>query len=161
MKMFKRGQTVLIDFSLAVFIFFIAFAFLTIFWVDNIEEKTRETRFFDMDLKANIASEILVKSRGSPVNWHELNTSQIDFIGLAFRERSIDEQKLNAFKIMEYNISRELLNISEYDFYFDFIGEDNVTAGLPPIANVDSITVTRIVEYKGSEAIARITLYQS
>jgi len=159
--MFERGQTVLIDFSLAVFIFFIAFAFLTIFWVQNIEEKTKETQYFDMDLKANIASEILVKSRGNPVNWHEIDTNQINFIGLAFRERSIDEQKLNTFKNMAYDTSRELLNISEYDFYFEFTGEDNVTVGLVPTANVDSITITRIVEYKGSEAIARITLYQS
>ncbi|MEK6942007.1 MAG: hypothetical protein AABW85_04075, partial [archaeon] len=131
MKIPEKGQSVILDFSLAAFIFLIAFAALTVYWTSGISEKAHQSKLFEMNQKANIAAEMLSKSPGNPENWEEININDVNSIGLAGTENSVDPQKLNAFKNMDYGKARRLLNISEYDFSFDFNGTDQVTAGLP------------------------------
>ena len=160
MKIYEKGQSIILDFSLAAFIFLIAFAALSVYWASGISEKAHQSKLFEMNQKANIASELLAKSPGSPKNWEEININDVNSIGLAGTENSVDEKKLNAFKNMDYGKARQLLNISEYDFFFDFSGTDKVTVGLSNSADIDNVTATRIVEYKGGEAIAKLTLYR-
>ena len=151
----------LLDFALAVFIFLIALGTLSVFWLNRLDEKLQSQHFDEMNLKANLAAETLVKSAGDPTNWENLDPELVNLIGVVSQDRSVSEQKLNAFRNLNYDTARQLLNISEYDFYFELEGIDNVTTGLAPVADVDRAAVTRIVEYKGSEATARITLYRT
>ncbi|MBI2597936.1 MAG: hypothetical protein HYW50_01940 [Candidatus Diapherotrites archaeon] len=161
MKISETGQTVLLDFMLAFFIFAIAFAFLAVFWSNGLEEKIQESRQNEMNLKASIAAEILVKSNGNPQNWEEIDISEAQFIGIASRENSVEEEKLNEFTNLDYGTAKTLLNIQEYDFFFELEGDGSASAGLAPTADIDTVTITRIVEYKGSEAVATLTVYQT
>ena len=161
MKISEHGQTVIFDFSVAFFIFMIVFATLIFLFADSLTEKINQQDFHSMDLKANLAAETLVKSTGYPTNWQDISATQINSIGLCKTDRSIDEKKLNAFKNMDYDSARKLLGLNEFDFYFQFTGDNNVTAGLFPAADITTTTATRIVEYKGSDGIAKITVYRT
>jgi hypothetical protein len=160
LKTYEKGQTIIMDFSLAAFIFLLATAALIVYWSEGIREKGHQSKLYEMSQRAGIAAEMLVKSPGSPANWEEISLDSVNSIGLASAENSIDEQKLNAFKNMDYDKARQLLNIREYDFSFDFNGADQVMAGLPNSADIDNVSATRIAEYKGGEAVAKLTLYQ-
>ncbi len=158
--MHEKGQGIIIDFTFAVFIFMIAFGALAANWAGAMQQKQQQEKIYEMWQKANLASDMLVNSPGFPSNWEELSNSDTNTIGLAIKSHSIDEQKLNAFKNMDYDTARRLLNLSEFDFYFDFNGTDTATAGLPTAADIDNVAATRIVEYKGGEAIATLLVYR-
>lgn len=159
--MHERGQTTIIDFALGAFIFFIAFAVLAIHWSQAVEGTAKETNFLDMGQKASIAAKLLTESQGNPYNWEDLNASDAKYIGLANSPRKIDEKKLNSFKNTNYETAKKLLNLSEYEFFFEFSGETNFSAGLSTNADVDIVSTTTIVEYKGGEEIAKLTVYRT
>lgn len=159
--MHEKGQTTILDFTIGFFVFLTAFGILQFFWAQNFSEKILQEQFFEMNIKAELAANALVKSPGEPENWEELLTSEINFLGLS-ENGHLDEQKLTAFKIMDYDTAKQLLGLAQYNFFFEFTGtEPPVTAGLELSANIDSITVTRIAEYNGGEGLAKLTVYRA
>lgn len=158
----NKAQAVLIDFTMALFIFTIVSGYLGTIWAMNYFTMEKNYLMDDMQRLCFQAADLLVSSKGVPVNWETMPLDDANTIGLAASERVIDEQKLNRFKNLggDYGKAKELLNMANYDFYFELHGSDDVNAGLQPMAEAYKVVVKRIVEYKGEEADVTFTLYK-
>ena len=158
----EKGQATMIDFMMALFIFIIVIGYLTTVWLINLSTIENNYVLDDMQRLAFQATDLLIRSEGLPSNWEVMDIDDVNRIGLAERDRVIDEQKLNSFKNLgaEYERVKQLLQIANYDFHFELQGADDVNAGLPCMAAAQKAVVKRAVNYKGSEAIVTFTLYK-
>lgn len=153
----------MIDFMFGLFIFIIILGYLTAVWTLNLSTIENNYVFDDMQRLAFQTTDLLIKSEGAPGNWEEIaDINDVNVIGLAESDRVINEQKLNRFKNLgaEYEKVKEILQIANYDFYFELQGIDDVNAGLAPMAEAQKVVVRRVVNYKGSDAIVIFTLYK-
>jgi len=158
----SKGQAVIIDFALGFFLFVLIWVFLIIQFEeklsDTIDISTNET----MKIRTENALEVLVKSRGSPENWEQLTINDLNAPGLAKADRELSQQKLIAFQNLnaDYNQLKTTMGLEGFEFYFEFIGEDNYTSGIePPTTGFNNMVLERIVEYKGGVGTARLTVY--
>ena len=152
----------MIDFMMALFIFIIVLGYLTTVWTMNLSTIENNYVLDDMQRLAFQATDLLIRTAGTPNNWEVMDIDDVNAIGLVERDRVIDEQKLNKFKNLgvEYGRVKELLQIANYDFYFELQGVDDVNAGLPCMTEAQKVVVRRAVNYKGDEAIVIFTLYK-
>lgn len=164
LKIFKeqKGQGILIDIMMALFIFIVILGYLTTVWTMNLS--TIESNYLsdDMQRLAFQTTDLLVRTSGTPNNWETMVIDDVNTIGLATSDRILDEQKLNRFKNLgaDYRKAKEIMQIGNYDFYFELQGVDDVNAGLMPMTEAQKVVVRRIVNYKGEEAFVIFTLYK-
>ncbi|MEK6957978.1 MAG: hypothetical protein AABW99_03300 [archaeon] len=158
----QKGQAVLLDFAMALFLFMIMWIFITSEFNVREAEAIRANDFGTMRARADYLLEGLVKTRGIPENWETLTLEDASSFGLAKTDRALSEAKLAAFSNFssDYEGLRERLPLEEYDFFFEFSGIDDVNVGLEPQGNADKVVVQRIVTYKGGVGIAKLTLYK-
>src|SRR3989344_9407637 len=95
----KSGQAAVTDLFIAISVFIILITITTLTWnLYNI----RLTSRFDYDemmLKGFQVSDLLVKSKGIPANWHvSYNTTLPQVIGLSENERILSAERIDAFK---------------------------------------------------------------
>ena len=57
-------------------------------------------------------------------------------------------------------LTKELLNIYGYDYFFRLRANPDINAGLPPMSIADKAVVSRTVNYNGGEYDAEFTLYK-
>jgi hypothetical protein len=157
-----KGQTVLADLLVAVMLFLLLLALFNNFWVFNSQNYWNQIFFDDMQEKAIILINELITSKGIPENWEDLPISDVNAIGLAEKDRVISEEKITAFNNFNsyYTQLKEILKTNPYDFFFEFDGSDDFNVGLQPMTQAMQVRVKRIVQYKGGEAIVKLTLYK-
>ncbi len=129
----------------------------------KLESGDKEAVFKTMEVKANYALDRLVKTKGSPENWEELPIEQVESIGLASKDREIDQKKLSTFINLSntnYDEVTHMLNLEGYDFYFRFEGADTMETITDPTSNATEVVVQRVVLYKGVTGVARLKLYK-
>jgi len=162
MRKMRSGQTVLIDLTFAFIIFAMIFLALNSFYADKIVMHNDSVTRSEMAVIANSASDSLLKTRGIPENWHTLPIEQVSQIGLLGKGSSIDADKLNAFRnlISDYNTTKELLGLKNYDYFFRLKASPDINAGLSPMSLADKVAVARAVNYNEVGVDAEFTLYR-
>jgi len=158
----SRGQAVIIDFTIAFFLFILAWVFLTTQFDNKYDETLTNNDLKIMRLKADTALEYLVKNPGSPTNWENLTINDLNRPGLAITDRKLSEIKLSSFSNLSSNYEemKHKLGLEEFDFYFSFVGVDNVTAGLDAGSNANIVVLERVVQYKGGIGVATLKVYK-
>jgi len=91
----KLGESIAIDLSAAVLIFLLIGGSITWVWSNKATGSEGKLLENETRLMADRTLETLISSKGQPEDWKE--TSSIDVIGLAKRDRILDEDKVNQF----------------------------------------------------------------
>ena len=143
-------------FFIAFSIFLIVFGFLAIFQNSIIYNNDEEMIRYEMDIKAIMIADLLIKTKGTPENW-ELDLNNTYILGLMDSDRKIDEGKLEAFIEMDYNLSKQILNLRGYDYFFRLSNND-VTKGT---AGGDiRVVVKRVVIYNNEEDTLELMVWK-
>jgi len=155
-----KGQASLIDLVIGFSVFMLIFVLVIGAINSNYKDITKNREIDEIEHSANFVLKELTETKGFPENWETLGTGEIQRIGLTEKNNQISEEKLVAFSNLDYDESKVLMKLEGYDYYFDFDGIDNITAGLNPIGQTKyEITMKKIVEYKGSEAEIEFKVY--
>ena len=110
-----RGQAWSFDFISSVTVFF--FVVITLFFVWNYTtyQNTEQMLFSEMENKAIITADTLIRTRGFPEDW---NPSNVQLIGLAEEENVLNQTKLISFVTMDYSEAKRILGVPSYEFFF-------------------------------------------
>ncbi len=172
----KRGQAAVTDLFIAISVFIILITITTLTWnLYNI----RLTSRFDYDemmLKGFQVSDLLVKSKGTPADWHtnyNITTprgSPADIIppivlGLSDNERVLSPERVDSFKdISDSNpqIVKDALRINLYNYYFvirNQTGAPLLNSGNFPSGKY-AVNLARIVLYKDQPVIMEFAIWK-
>lgn len=157
----RRGQLAVTDLFIAIFIF--VGILISIFAAWNIYLNRLEQRSSYSSLLASAvqASDILVKSPGKPLNW-ELSNATVQVIGLAGTDRNLSTAKVAAFVSMDYNTSKDVLNIKRYNYKFRLVNINNSAAlnyGENATGNF-TVAIRRVVWYGNGTAYMDFILWK-
>lgn len=164
MKTFLKnfnGQVSSIDVVLATVIFIMIFVFMRGVWIQNIENAQNEFSFSEMQLKSQQAIDSLVKTGGYPSNW---SSSNVELLGLAEKPLVLSSLKVAAFSSFDYNKSRYLLGLGNYDFSIKISSQtpsNSVSFGTAPDINRFVFSIRRVVLYKGEKADVIFNVYSN
>ncbi len=109
-----KAQIISMDMLIALSIAVILLGFLINTFNSKIVNYDNEIEYEDMQIKAMVISELLVKYPGYPSSW---NSSNVNTLGLVDSTNAIGLAKWNNFSAMEYNETLDLLNVAPYDFF--------------------------------------------
>jgi len=162
----KKGQIVELDFFMAIIIFGFILVIIFLAW-NTYSEKINTELDHNTDLiKAYHLSDLLSKYPGRPSSWEQniaLVTSNVNAIGLAYSDRIIDDNKLSTFLTLDYDLSKDIMNINSYEYYFkiskmkDGTFDSSLEKGIK-IDEENIIAIRRYVIYNGTEAIMEFWL---
>lgn len=146
MNIKSKGQVISLDFIISILIVFIILAYINDAW--NTTTETSRKYLTSESIKKNIliTTDFLVNTPGYPDNW-EKSPSNVNVIGLAKNDRIINQDKLDAFLVMDYDELKSKLNTGGWEFYFKLKTSD-VTYGLNPTSD-NVVFMRRIVLYNG------------
>ena len=173
-----RGQAAVTDLFIAISVFIILITITTLTWnLYNI----RLTSRFDYDemmLKGFQVSDLLVKSKGVPADWHitynttypNPRTSPNDInppavLGLSDNERILSNERVDAFKdISDANpqIIKDALRINLYNYYFVIRNQTGVpilNTGLFPSGKY-AVNLARVVLYNDQPVIMEFAIWK-
>lgn len=161
----SKGQSVLFDFIFAVFLFFLTFGFIAGIWFSNQETVSREESLKEAQFLAFQTTEYLVREEGVPKNWEKGSIDDVERIGLASKDRILDEEKVDKFvewtndwnsSATNYNKLKDLLGGYEYNFRIS--GAEDFNVGKQDV-NLSAVVIERIVYYKGVESILEFKVF--
>jgi hypothetical protein len=159
MNLQKKAQMWSMDFTISVMMFFIALVLVLFAW-NYVASDNYELRMLDeMETTGLLVSDVLIRTPGTPADW---NTTALA-IGLASDENIVDETRARNFLFyMDYNESKRIMGIRNYEYYFRMRSLDNATMqldgfpiekGYNPSVNVNIIVpVERYVLFRGEIA---------
>lgn len=158
--MSRRSQLNVSDLFLAASICVVLIG-AVIFIYSHYTEKYESRQVFNrLQLSAINTADILARTPGRPGNW-ELNWTTAGMIGLAHDDRNISEAKLNSFLNMSYNLSRELIGISEdYRFRLHYIDGSMIAEKGINATGKEAVGVERRVLYNGENAILSFVIWE-
>jgi hypothetical protein len=169
--MSSRGQGIALDFLFAVLVFLLVLnSVMTI--IDSGTQSVSEKNLLNnLNAKASQTMDLLVRTDGNPNDWEKLDLGDVVAIGLAKRDRALDEDKVGRFfelagsySSSDYNAVKSLLLIG-YDYYFELedseglVLEQTGTPGDFRWEDMMQVTVQRVVNYNGVEVIAELSIY--
>lgn len=171
LKLARRGQGIAIDFLCAALVFLLLFnAAMNLIEGSN-KSVLDKTLLNELNARAEQTLDMLVRTDGQPNNWQEKTIDEVTMLGLAKRDRVLDNEKVEKFtqwasvyRSEDYNKAKALLLIG-YDYYFKI--SDSGGTVLEQTGQPDSemqkrmmaVTTKRIVNLDGGEAIAGLTIY--
>ena len=165
----KKAQIFSSDLILSAFVFTAVLSFVFIILVNNQIKIENNLKNSDLEAKVLQITDILIQSPGDPTNWEE-DTSNVNVIGLADKDRTLSEDKLTEFLELDYNITREKMNIEGIDFYFvlkelnegivKINGNETKTGMSPSLNSTQIILVKRFVLYDEKERIVEFSLWK-
>lgn len=158
-----RGQVASYDILMSFVGFILIFSFVLFLWNQNFTKAFGQQEIIQKQLKANQALDVLIKSKGYPLNW-ETNPGNVEVIGLASKENVLSQKKVDAFSKLAYDNAREKLKLGPYDFQFDLnTGNpaDNKSIGISPPSTEAVIVLQRAVIYKGVDSNVFFKLFKT
>ena len=173
----KKGQGVAIDFLFAVMIFLLILNASMILINSNNEIAVDKNLIGGLQSSASQAIDTLVRTEGMPTDWQNKSMGEVTSIGLAKRDRVLDNDKVNTFVTWAKDYSDEtgdynkvkILLLSGYDFHFKIVNSSGATLKEAPNQNkpinpgswdnMTAVRIKRIVNFNGEEAIAEFTIY--
>ncbi len=174
----KRGQAAVTDLFIAISVFIILITITTLTWNLYNIRLTSRFDYDDMMMKGFQVSDLLIKSKGIPADWHiaynttypnpRVNNCCIkpqEVIGLAESERVISPEKIDAFKDISDShpeIIKDTLNINLYNYYFvirNQTGNALLNTGLFPSGKY-AVNLARIALYNGQPVIMEFAIWK-
>jgi hypothetical protein len=114
-KSHKKAQMWSMDFVISVMMFFLSVVLILFAWNYSAAENYEQMIFNEMQTTGLIVSDVLIRTGGSPPGWNITAMA----IGLASEENSIDDARLRNFLLyMDYNNSRSIMGMRNYEYYF-------------------------------------------
>ena len=166
----RKGHSIMIDLIFAVTVFVIISTFLFDAYDQNLGNITKSQTMEELQQKAFIATETLIKTTGDPKNWNELSLNEVKQFGLTQGLGQLSESKVNYFTAQfdcntdsnsPYNKSKEIMNLGSFDYFFNLHNATyDLNTGCNPLVEADIVAARRIVNYKGSETIVLFKLYK-
>jgi len=156
-----KAQIAVTDLFIALFIFMVVIISIFVAWNMYINRLEQRIEYSNILSNAVQITDTLVKSPGKPVNW-ELSNATAEIIGLASSDRNLSERKVNAFTTLNYNTTKDLLNIKRYGFKFTLMNVNNsalIEYGLNSTGN-NTVSIRRIVWYGNSTAFMDFALWR-
>ncbi|MFH1722843.1 MAG: hypothetical protein ABH950_09605 [Candidatus Altiarchaeota archaeon] len=163
-KIGDGGQQFATDFLVGVSIFTLLLS-LTFFAWDKNMQKIKEKEVLDeLLIQSNQAADILVKTQGLPENWENAAAMglTVKSVGLAGDvDRVLSEDKVNAFVAMDYNYSKEIMGLGNYDYYFGLYNLNNnvINETGVSIEGQIRVQVRRVVTYKDAAAVVELSVW--
>ena len=111
----QKGQIALLDVFLACVLFILLFVAITALYNQRINELIELKKNDQLKESGSKAFDVLVKSYGIPENW-SLSGNDANVIGLLQNSHTIDLQKWNALKNMDYGVAKQKLGLSSFEF---------------------------------------------
>lgn len=175
----KKGQAAVTDLFIAISVFIILITITTLTWNLYNIRLTSRFDYDDMMLRGFQVSDLLVKSKGIPPDWHitynttypnprDINGCCIkpqQLIGLADNERILSQERVDAFKdISDANpqVIKDALNINLYNYYFVIRNQTGVpllNTGLFPSGKY-AVNLARIVSYNNQPVIMEFAIWK-
>ncbi len=169
------------EFLLAYFIFMTVLALALLLWYNTTRDVASVESYKLMEEKAVDAAEQLVRTAGIPENWNKTNVVSV---GLANESRILSAEKIASFlelmnasaqdglcndpSLSNYECSRNMLGLSEYDFQYtiDYLngsplyinGKEAVT-GRAPANETRMMAVQRSALLNGTTVRATLTVW--
>ena len=127
-----KAQVWSTDFSVSAVIFITMVAL--IFFVFNItsQDAASQAALSDMQNRGLEASEALVRTPGYPPGWNSWN---VQVVGLATQENSLNNSKIFSFLGMDYSNSKTALGLESYEYNFSLENLDGTAFYL--VGNLD------------------------
>src|SRR3989344_3907752 len=173
-----KGQAAVTDLFIAISVFIILITITTLTWNLYNIRLTSRFDYDDMMLRGFQVSDLLVKSKGIPPDWHiSYNTTYpnprgsnadikpLQLIGLADNERVLSPQRVDAFKdISDANpqIVKDALNINLFNYYFVIRNQTGIpllNTGLFPSGKY-AVNLARIVSYNNQPVIMEFAIWK-
>ena len=101
----------------------------------------------ELNLIAFQVSNILTKNHGVPSNWQS-SPEDVEVIGLLSSPGKVDENKLNTFLTMGYNLTKQTFNIERFEYSFfvqDVSGQVLNFSGINVSNAEQSVSVNNLV----------------
>ena len=158
----KKAQVAVLDLFIAAVIFGILVTMIMATWNNYNIKIDRQIEYSEMVIKAYHVSDLLSQYPGKLSAWEDYSLIQPLTLGLASEQGIIDQGKLDAFLDMDYDLTRDILNIKVYDYYFKLIHVNG--SDFNPAINKGNetgdrvVSITRLVLYNGEEALLRFKL---
>lgn len=109
----KRGQFISVDLAASILVFSLLLFFLYQSWISNFSRWNELKQADDLENRAVQTAENLAESPGFPMDW---NAMDVNVVGLALTSGVLNKKKLDYFSVMDYNLARQKMNISNFDF---------------------------------------------
>ncbi len=117
-----KGQIFSLDFAFSLVTFFTA-VILILFVLSHASTQAYERMDLNnMELKATKIADLLVRFKGSPENW---TSASVKAVGLADDENILSASKINEFLSLDYNSTKSILSIGNYEFFFTIVDHEN------------------------------------
>ena len=120
-----KGQAWSMDFIASVTVFFMILIVLFFTWEYTTFQNTQQMVFNELENKALITTDTLIRTKGYPESW---NDSNVLIIGLASEENILNETKILTFVNMDYDTIRSILGIPSYNFHFQVLNLNDTQA---------------------------------
>jgi len=146
---YRKGQTSVLDFLLAIVFFVILFVFFVNFSSMEIGNSQKKLTYDRLAVSGFSITDLMVNSKGFPSNW-DSNISSVQSIGLASESNLFSLSKISAFSLMNYEESKVKLGLDEgNDYYFT----------ISPVSNSSIIYFKSGIEMNTSKIALPFTRY--
>ncbi len=146
----SRGQIITSDLLIATFILLAMIPVIVFSFESALDTASGNIKRSDMEMAAVRISDLLARTEGYPNNW-ESNASSAIVIGLAPSDRKLDAKKLAAFLDADYNMTKEIMNIRGYEYYFRMVNNGS-TKGMP-VTGDNAAFIRRVVSFRGADTL--------
>ncbi len=149
-----KAQISTIDMIIAMFIFATLVTFVIMSWYNYNGKLLTRLEHEAIISKATEITDNFIKTPGMPTAWNRTN---VEFIGLAYSDRKISEEKVQEFCNISYNEARNLLNLM-YHFHFSI---KETECGIEPLEEAKKVvSITRPVIYKNETTMLKFSLWR-
>lgn len=157
----KAGQLFSYDFIISAMVFLFFFSTFFFVWDYLNKQIVWQSDINDMQGRAALLSDVLVRTGGYPANWSAAN---VETIGLATadEENVIDPGRLAALNATNYSTARDIMGIGQkYGLHLQLNDTQNNTLfayGQAPSSPKAVVPISRYVLYDNSTTRPRATL---
>lgn len=161
----SKAQVWSLDLIMSILIFIVSVELIFFAFNQSSSQLLEQTELVSLEDVGLEVTDTLIRTEGFPHGW-DVNTVQV--IGLAEKENVLNTSKVQFFLALNYNTTKKLLGIANYDFLLTInhlnnsiirIGGSGISYGSPSSANATVVPVERYVIYAGIPAKLRFVLY--
>jgi len=156
----SKAQAIMIDFFFAIIILVFLIELYFSGWGRSVLGIGLKEQKNEMEILALQITDMFVKSPGVPSDWNQTNVLAI---GLAQEDHILDTDKVNKFTNLSVDKTKQLLGISDLNFYFklDYVQGDNIKEyGSVPVNSEEIVLIRRLVFYEEKKAFMEMYLWK-
>lgn len=155
----NKGQLFSYDFIVSAVLFLFFFSTFFFVWDYLNRQVAWQSELRDIQERASLLSDVLVRTDGYPVNWTSAN---VETMGLAGEDGIIDQSRLSALNATNYSTARDVMGLGRrYELYLQLNDTANRTIfvyGQPVSSPKVAVPINRYVLYDNSTSRTRATL---